>query len=699
MRLMTALLLLCLVAQPGSAQDSDPGLVSAIQLADQGDFPAAFTQIAAGDAAGHSLLTWLRLRDGAARFEDYIAFMADHPDWPAQADIRAAGERSIPKGYAPADVIAYFASDAPRTGLGALRLAEALKAQGQSEQAEAVVVTAWTDLRLSASGREALLEAFGDVVAPHHAARVDALLWRWRTDEAAAMLPLLDEDMATLVRARIAYIVNDDVASAVAAVPVALRENAGLAYDRYNWLASRGNRSQAVTLLKAKSTSAEALQEPFRWSGWRRSLARWEMREGRVQSAYDLAANHYMTEGSAFADLEWLAGYIALRYFDDAGLALSHFERVSAAVDSPISSGRAGYWLGRAHAALGDANAAAAAYAQGSKHQTSFYGLLSAEQLGMQLDPSLTGRADIVDWQDSDLLDNPLISSALALLEAGERGAATQFFAHLGRELDAAGIGRLARLMEDRDDPYYAVLLGKAAALRGIIVPSAYFPLHDLAEMELPADPELSLSIARRESEFNFGAGSPVGALGLMQLMPATAREVAGLLDLPFSRPRLTRDWRYNARLGAQYLSMLEAQFGPSPVQIAAGYNAGPSRPETWMDERGDPRQGEVDVIDWIEHIPFRETRNYVMRVTESIPVYQARLTGRTGPVAFTALLLGEKPIVRPALRPLRFSTREAPEIIINVDTAPAQPTTPLPDATPTEITPEGPRPLARPSR
>ncbi len=660
MRWCATLIVATLFGQSVAAQDSDPNLVRAIALADEGDYPAAYAEIAEADATAQSLITWWQLRDGNGRFEDYLAFLDAHPGWPARNTLRAKAEEAIPIGYDPFSVTSFFAANAPRTGAGAVRYAEALIALDQVDAAHEALITAWTNMRLSEDGQTLMLENFGEVLAPHHLARADAQLWRWRTDEAAAMMPLLSEDEAALVAARIAYITNDGVADATAAVPPALQQTPALLYDRYNWLAARGNRSQAVALVKAQSTSADALQEPFRWSGWRRSLARWEMREGRPESAYEVASRHFLTEGSAYADLEWVAGYVAFRYLEDPALALTHFQRVAAAVDSPISLGRAWYWLGRTHAELGDAAAASAAFAKGAKHQTSFYGLLSAEQLGMRLDPALTGQADIVDWEGSDLLEDPLVVSALALLEAGERGAATQFFSELGKTLGAAGTGRLAKLMEDRDDPYYSVLLGKAAVERGILVPSAYFPLHDLAEMELPADPELSLAIARRESEFNFRAGSPVGALGLMQLMPATAEEVAGFLELPYSRGRLTRDWRYNAQLGAKYLSVLEEQFGPSPVQIAAGYNAGPSRPERWMDERGDPRLGEADVVDWIEHIPFRETRNYVMRVTESIPVYQSRLTGRTGRVAFTPLLLGEKPLNRPALRPAVFP----PEIV-----------------------------------
>jgi soluble lytic murein transglycosylase len=195
-----------------------------------------------------------------------------------------------------------------------------------------------------------------------------------------------------------------------------------------------------------------------------------------------------------------------------------------------------------------------------------------------------------------------------------------------------------------------------------------------MARGDWPVEPELALSIARRESEFNAGVSSPVGAQGLMQLMPATAREVSGWLGLPYSQARLT-DWDYNAKLGTRYLQMLEEMFGTSPVLIAAGYNAGPGRPRQWMAARGDIRDAGVDVVDWIEHIPFAETRTYVMRVSESIPIYHARLTGQTGPVEFTRILKGEPPHIRPQARPFlmaaedlvpveRMSTSSAPDAI-----------------------------------
>jgi soluble lytic murein transglycosylase len=233
------------------------------------------------------------------------------------------------------------------------------------------------------------------------------------------------------------------------------------------------------------------------------------------------------------------------------------------------------------------------------------------------------------------------------------------FFRDAAADMTRQEIGQLGALFMDLGEPFYTVLIAKTAVQGDLLVQDAYFPVHPMADLDLPVEPALALAIARQESEFRTDAGSSVGALGLMQLMPATAQEVAGWLDMPYSLSRLTTDWAYNTTLGSEYLAYLTREFGNSPVMIAAGYNAGPSRPKSWITERGDPRRSvlnpdPVDVIDWIEHIPFRETRNYVMRVTEGIPVYRARLTGQIGPVRFMDILVGEAPVIRPVARPSR---------------------------------------------
>ncbi|MBM1221895.1 lytic transglycosylase domain-containing protein [Ponticoccus sp. SC2-23] len=684
---------LSLSAWAVSAQDQtglpETGFVAAQAAMDAGDWDLAYLLTEGEGRVAIDLVTWKRLRDGAGTFGEFRGFLRNRKDWPGLERIRERAEEAIPERASAVDVLTFFADTPPETGEGAVRLAAALTEAGRPDQAAQTLIDTWLGAGLSDDGLAIMLAEHGELLAPHHAARVDAQLWRWRISDAERLLDLLGDDDRALAEARIALIRNSaDAAEKLTAVPAALRDHPGLAYDRYNRFADSGDYTEATEILLARTGSADTLGQPFRWASWRASLARWHMREGRARLAYDMARQHHLEEGRFYSDLEWLSGYLALRYLDDPALALGHFRNLASDVDSPISVARAGYWEGQAHIALGDAEAAAVALARAADHQTAFYGLLASELIGRSLDPTLAGGESFSDAARASLDDNDLVEALMLLLEAGDRGSAVLFAAELGRTLDRDELGHLGQMMQAQDETFFVVLLGKAGAARGMIIPDMYFPLHPLAEMEMPVSPELALSIARRESEFREDAGSPVGALGMMQLMPATAEEVAGELSLPYSRNRLITDWRYNVTLGARYLSFLREEFGDSPVMIAAGYNAGPSRPSTWMAERGDPRKGEVDVVDWIEHIPFTETRNYVMRVTESIPVYRARLTGQGGPVRFTQLLNGEPPFVRPRLRPSATDQTDAAS-----DTgAIAEPAAPAP--------PDGPliiRPIARP--
>ena len=641
-----------LVAPPVRAQDATSAYAAAEVAMQADDWAQAEALVVAAGPVARDLVTWNKLRAGEGIFPEYQAFLAARPDWPGLERLRARGEEAIPVGFDPVAVVAYFATAKPQTGEGAARLAAALNASGQQGAAQAVLEEAWLGLSLTDAGHAAMIADFADVLAPLHAARTDAMLWKWKTDDAARMLPLLDEGQRALAAARIALIRGSgDTNTKIAAVPPALRDGPGLAYDRFNRLADSGDYSDAVRILTDRSGSAAALGQPFRWASWRATLARWALREGRPEQAYAIATAHHLTEGDFYADLEWVAGYVALRYLDNPAAALTHFTQVELAVTGPISLARGGYWVGLAQEALGDPDKAAEAFARAAENQTAFYGLLAAERLGLPLDPALTGAEQFPDWRQAAFLNTDQMAAMLLLISADDRGAAVQFVAQFGRTLDRTGIGQMGALLTQINEPFLTVLLGKAAVERGIVLPGVLYPLHPLAATALPVAPELALSIARRESEFNFTVGSPVGALGLMQLMPDTAREVAGELGLPYSRAQLTSEWEYNARLGSRYLANLQDRFGYSPVMIAAGYNAGPSRPQNWISERGDPRLDEIDVVDWIEMIPFTETRNYVMRVTESIPIYHARLSGQSGQIGFSALLHGIKPQLRPRAR------------------------------------------------
>jgi len=651
--LLCAALLGAGAAQPLAAQS----LTSAFEAAAKSDWPVATSQLSQSDALTQDLLiwTWLRAEDSSAPFSIYRDFLARRADWPGLDRLRAQGELAIPTGTPAGEVIAFFAGARPQTGEGAVKLINALSAQGDNDGAAKMLREVWRSVSLTEEGQAALLAAYGRSLAPLHAERADAALWAGRTGDASAVLDLVPARDKPALAARIALQRGAaDADGLYSALPTAERETPGVALARFNQLTGRGDYTEAAAFLLARSGSAAALGQPARWAGSRGIVARWLMREGDYGRAYEVARQHQMSaaDGEGFADLEWLTGYIALRFLADPTAAIAHFDAMARAVSGPISMSRAGYWLGRAHERRGDQVSAAAAYAGAAQFQTAFYGLLAAERLGLSLDPSLAGREAFPDWRQAPFVGTETTRAALTLLSAGQRSGAVQFFLQLARRLERTELGQLDQILAAMNEPFFQVLVAKTALDRGILIPAAYFPIHPLAEMDLPVDRELALAIARRESEFNATVGSPVGALGLMQVMPGTAEMVSKDLGLSYDKWRLVNDWEYNVTLGTQYLADLEERFGPSPVMIAAGYNAGPRRPQEWMDARGDPRQGEIDVVDWIEMIPFKETRNYVQRVTEAIPIYRARLTGQTGTIRFAELLIGEKPLIRPRARP-----------------------------------------------
>ncbi len=637
--ILTSLLML---SAPTLAQESraPAALAAAFEAINDADWREASRRATPAGQVGKDIVEWHRLRADNGTLAEYRAFLGEHPNWPGLPLMRRKGEAAITSATPPKEVIAYFNLQSPDSTHGVLQLARAYKAKDQAGDAAATVVLAWRTFALSKSGRVAFLSAHKELLAPHHTARLDMLLWRGRFADARRMYPLVSDGWKALAEARIGLRRKEgNVDALIEAVPKALQSNPGLAYERFLWRARKGRSADAVALLLERSASAETLGEPDRWSNRRRSLARQMMREGDGVTAYRVASMHHLGEGSNFADLEWLSGYLALRYLNDPKTALAHFQSFRVAVQSPISLGRAGYWEGRAYQAIGDEGSAQAAYAFAAEYQTSFYGLLAAEKAGFSMDAALTGAETFPDWHNARFITSDVLEAALLLQKAGEITLAKRFFLQVAEPLNRTELGQLADLALSLKEPHIALMIAKQAATRGHVLPRAYYPLHDLAKEELPVATELALAIARRESEFNPIVESGVGAKGLMQLMPRTAQSVAEELELDFEVERLLTDWRYNARLGSTYLAQLQKEFGKSPILVSVGYNAGPSRARSWVIAFGDPRSAGVDVVDWIEHIPFRETRNYVMRVTESLPVYRARLSGKTPPLSLSAEL------------------------------------------------------------
>ncbi len=643
LRVITVLLVLICLSSPGGAQSADirppSALASALDAAQGGRWARASELAAREGQVAKAIIEWSRLRAGRGSVPEILAFLETYPDWPGLDYLRKQSEPAF-EDASDAEVIAFFAGSHPQTGAGVLRYAAARLVGGERGEAEASVVLAWRTMDLSTEEHVAFLNAHGPLLEPHHLARLDMTLWRGLKDS-ALMLPLVDEEDRVVAEFRRKIARGEGgIDAALAMLPASRRDDPGIAYERFNRYLRQDEPEKAIALLQSQSRIAGGLGEAERWSGWRRSLARRMMRDGQYALAYDLAANHQLDGGAAYADLEWLAGYLALRFLDEPELARDHFQRLRAGVESPISMGRASYWIGRAQEALGDVEAAAIAYAEGAQHQTSFYGLLAAEKAGLPFDVGL-GASAVPPWREAAFAKGSLAQAGSLALGAGQRGLAERFFLALAETLDETGLRQMARMLDDLEAPHLQVMLGKHAAQRQIILAEAYYPLHPMIDMDLPVPMEMALAIARRESEFDPSVASGVGAQGLMQLMPGTASDVARDLALAHQHSRVLGDWEYNVRLGSTYLAQLSLEFGANVVMISAGYNAGPRRPAQWMERFGDPRAGGMDVIDWIEHIPFRETRNYVQRVAESLPIYRARMGKPPHPLPFSQELIG----------------------------------------------------------
>jgi soluble lytic murein transglycosylase len=633
-------LALAIQANPGLA-DTTQAMRTALELASGKDWDGALAVAPSG--VGRDVIEWQRLRAGEGRLGEYEDFLARRPDWPGLPLLREKGEEAVARSDEPARVIAWFKAGQPETGAGALAYVRALLAAGRPADAETEAMRAWTALPFAAEEEQALIDLAPEAVSFVHELRLGNLLWDGRTKEAERMLKRVPEDLRALARARLALQTESKgVTGLIEAVPKARAGDAGLAYDRFVWRMRKELYDEATELILERSKSAESLGRPEAWAERRAVLARYLMRTGDPKDAYRVAANHYLptdSGASAYADLEFLAGFIALRRLNDPAAALKHFRQLLAGVTTPISLARAQYWIGRAEEAAGQDGSAS--YRAAAVHQTAFYGLLAAERLGLSLDQGLLAKPATPDWRGAAFTQSSVLAAAELLLKAGDRTLAKRFLLQLGESQDATGLAQLADMALDWGEPHLALLVAKAAAERGLILPHAYYPVPEFVPDGLSVSRALALSISRRESEFDPAARSSADARGLMQVLPGTAKQMAEKMGKPFDASKLISDPAYNVTMGSAYLAQMAEEFGPSVALIASGYNAGPGRPRRWITEIGDPRRPDVDVIDWIETIPFAETRTYVMRVAEGVVIYRAKLKGAVGPVRITDELKG----------------------------------------------------------
>jgi soluble lytic murein transglycosylase len=672
MRLLRDMLTLGLMAAlpfaaPAGA-DTRGAMALALAAADTRDWVTARDAARQSGPIAEALVGWQALRAGYGDFDAYLEFIRHHGDWPGLALLRERGEAKLPANLAPEDLRLWLGDALPQS----LQAETAYLASLKGEAASRERARFWIETPLSGADERRFFDAYQAELTPLLAARAAAMLDRQEWAQAERLLPKLSETDQKLIAARIALQAGrGGVDDLILALPETQRADPGLTLDRFLWRVRAKQHEGARQLMLEISTSAEALRVPEAWAQMRVDYARLAMRGGDWALAEKLATPHFLQpDSSHYADLEWLAGFAALKQ-DAADRALAHFEHLETVVGSTISTARALYWQGRAEEARGDMTAAQALYRRAAERPGVYYGQLAAEKVHglMPATYAVPGAAvdTLPEWRASGLSGNGVFQAGLWLLSTGRIDEAQRFFLHLSETADPEDTGRMARLMIEAGAPWHGLRLSKRAADKGVIYPAAHFPLTGLEQTRLGLPSELVLSIARQESEFNHTVSSHVGARGLMQLMPGTAEEMARKLGEPYQLSRLTRDPAYNARLGSAYLAGLRNRFGTSSALIASGYNAGPGRPARWIAEFGDLRQG-FDPVEWVELIPFDETRNYVMRVTEAMPIYRARIKGKpvpilptwelTGgglmppPIARLTLALSERPPERPFIGP-----------------------------------------------
>ena len=574
------------------------------------------------------VIQWLDLtRPGPGRsFDEITQFLAQNPDWPDRNKLQAMAEHNMPADMSADAVLAWFKDRPPSSAYGAAALAQALMAKGRSDAATDMIREAWRDDNFDNDADElGFLAVFQSGLQPEdHIARLDRLLWNHDEDGARQVMPLVDPGHRALAEARLALAKQEPTAAAlVAAVPPALQRDAGLLYERATAMRRADDYLGEAAVLDPPP--ADIGRPDLFWPELEDAARRAVVR-GDMSVAFRLAAGHGATEGSVFAEGEWLAGWIGLRFLDDYKESYDRFTGLYAGVTSPISKARGAYWAGRASEEMGDLATAQNWYRAAASNLTTYYGQLAAARLGSRdvlrfgpmPEPSAAERAEF---------DKRELVRVVRLL--GELGQSDRTRGFLKKMADDTQRPTTLRMIADlgreqkRDD--LAIMVAKIARTKGVDLIDYLYPMR---EIPVGAGPEqaLVLAVIRQESAFEVKATSTAGALGLMQLMPQTAKHVAKGLKTRYKRDFLTKDPDYNIRLGRSYLQELLDNYGQSYVLAIAAYNAGPDRVDSWIAQFGDPRDYGTDVVDWIESIPFAETRNYVQRVLENLQVYRHRL-------------------------------------------------------------------------
>jgi soluble lytic murein transglycosylase len=621
-------------------------LERAFDAADRKDWDRA-REIAAGisNTPARDLVLWRSYvtKDNGAPFTEISRFIAGHRDWPNQRGLQARAEEAMPaEAMGPAEVIDWFQGREPVSGEGMFKLGDAFLRKGQESNARTWFRRGWIEGNFSLDRISLLSSKYGNYLSTDdHRKRATRLVWANEYSQANAMANWLPADVEAMIEARIKLRqASRDADAAFGRVKSDLQQDAGLLFDRARWMRKRDRAAEARPLLLQAAANLDGpAPSAEEWWAERNYQAREALDDGNPQQAYQVASTHAMRKDAVvnFAEGEFLAGWIALRYLNKPDLAFDHFIRLREAVTAPISAARGHYWAGRAAEKQGRSSEATRQYTAAAQFPMTFYGQVAAATLNPKATLELPSQRNTSASRQA-FKDQGLVQAMHALADVGSEGLLRTF------ALAAA------ENFSERDQYVFLVdflrqlnqqALALRVAKRGI---QKNLPVLDIAypTISLPAwrgngtvpESALILGLTRQESEFDPEAQSGAGARGLMQLMPATASLTARRHGIPYGGKGDLFTPSTNLQLGMAHVSDLLSDFAGSYILSIAAYNAGGGRSNQWIGTYGDPRNTSADALDWIERIPFSETRNYVQRVLENTQVYRAVLAGRAAPIS-----------------------------------------------------------------
>ena len=638
---------------PASAQELTPlpsaaermRLRDGLAAAESGDWSGvAALRDSATDPLVRRMLQWrwAASTEAPLYFADIKQALDELQGWPGRTSMRQRAEQAIFDSPLPAsERIAFLRQDGgPITGDGRVALAIALRDAGQRSEANEIARAAWREDALTTATEDRTLQEFSSVLTQDdHAARVSGLLWRDQRTAAQRLFARIAPADRALAQARIAVQVRQrrGLQAAIDAVPGSRQDDPGLLFDRAQYRRRTDQPVDAMQMaarIDPREAPLAARSDIFKE---RRLYVPRAMRAGNYQLAYQLVSNHGLTSGESFADAEWLSGWISLRYLSNPQRAAEHFSHLADNVSSPVSLSRALYWRAEAQQALGNAAESERLFNEAARFNFTYYGQLAATRGNRTAMLSLPETAQVSDEARSRFNNRELVRALRLMAEVGAQRDFESIAFYLDDTLDdPMEMELLSQLAREQSYHRTALRSAKAGLFRNVVAVSSAYPL-----IELPStvrtqgriEPALVLAIIRQESEFDASAISNANARGLMQLIPSTAQLQARREGMTYERAALTTDPQYNMTLGSAHLADLVDSFNGSYVLAIASYNAGSHRANEWIADWGDPRSPSVDVVDWIELIPFSETRNYVQRVTENLQVYHYRLAGHPTPI------------------------------------------------------------------